>query len=74
MVDFKEIDCGFKYGSVEVTRTAHDERKGWVVLNIKSPKIEIQIYATKTGEIRIFKKEIPHYMERGKTNEYEELC
>jgi hypothetical protein len=30
-----------------------DEKKGWVVLGITTPKQDIQVYVTKTGKIRI---------------------
>jgi hypothetical protein len=50
---YEEILYGFKYGAVEVTRLTSDDKKGWVVLGVKTPKTEIQIYVTKTGKVRI---------------------
>ncbi len=52
-VHFKETDYGFDWGSVKVTRACSDEKKGWVVLLVKTPKEEIQVYVTKTGKVRI---------------------
>lgn len=57
MVPFKETQYGFKYGAVEVTRCCSDEEKGWVVLQLSTPKIkDIQLYVTKTGKIRLSDK------------------
>jgi len=52
---YEEILYGFKYGAAEVTRLTSDDKKGWVVLQVKTPKTEIQIYVTKTGKVRIYK-------------------
>lgn len=50
-------DYGFEYGCVEVTRMMSDDKKGWVVIGLKTPKEDIQIYVTKTGKVRIHNKE-----------------
>ena len=47
------IDYGFRYGSAEVTRLVSDHAKGWVLVGVKTPKQEIQIYVTRTGKIRV---------------------
>lgn len=44
---------GFKYGGAEVMRVASDEKRGWVVLQVKSEKGTVQVYVTKTGKIRV---------------------
>jgi hypothetical protein len=56
-VHYKETTYGFEYGSATISRITSDEKKGWVVLGIKTPKYdtgELQIYITKTGKVRIF--------------------
>jgi hypothetical protein len=55
MVHYKETEYGFEYGSLSVERWISDDKKGWVILGVKSSKTEIQIYATKTGKIRVYK-------------------
>jgi len=47
---YKELPYGFEYGSLSIERCCSDEKKGWVVLHLKSPKLKvpIQIYCTKT--------------------------
>lgn len=52
-IHYKETEYGFQYGAAEVTRICSDEKKGWVVLGVKTPKQDIQVYVTKTGKIRI---------------------
>jgi len=54
IINYEETQYGFKYGSADVSRIACDEDKGWVVVGVKSPKSEVQIYITKTGKIRVF--------------------
>jgi hypothetical protein len=55
MMIYEETNYGFKYGAAEITRIASDDKKGWVVLQVKTPKMVIQIYVTKTGKVRIYK-------------------
>jgi hypothetical protein len=55
MVPFRPLKFGFQFGSISVTRLSTEEEKGCVVIGIKSPKTDIQIYATKTGKIRVYK-------------------
>lgn len=56
-IHFKEIDFGFEYGCAKITRLCSDDTKGWVVLDIHTPKKlydhGIQVYVTKTGKVRI---------------------
>lgn len=57
MIKFEETRYGFKFGSAEVGRMCSDEKKGWVILRVDTPKDNgIQIYVTKTGKIRIHDK------------------
>ena len=55
MTDYAETKYGFRYGSAEVTRICSDEKKGWVIVEVRSPKSDVQVYVTKTGKIRVFK-------------------
>ena len=52
---YKETRYGFEYGAAKVNRVFSDEKKGWVVLGIETPKHKhgLQIYVTKTGKVRI---------------------
>ena len=51
---FNEIPYGFEWGAVKVTRAISDEKKGWVVLMLETPKSNIQVYITKTGKVRVY--------------------
>ena len=55
-MDGKTTDYGFKWGPVEVDRAANDDKKGWVVLMVKTKKHPhgIQVYVTKTGKVRVY--------------------
>lgn len=55
---YKETTYGFEYASAEVNRVTSDDDKGWVVLSVKSPKHDVQLYVTKTGKIRIWKDNV----------------
>ena len=50
----QETQYGFNYGAAEVERMCCDEKKGWVVLGINTPKCRLQVYVTKTGKVRVF--------------------
>lgn len=47
---------GFTFGSATITRLASDEKKGWIVLGVTTPKADLQVYITKTGKIRVSDK------------------
>ena len=53
MITYTETQFGFDYGSAKVTRCMSDEKKGWVVIAVDTPKSRIQIYVTKTGKVRV---------------------
>jgi hypothetical protein len=53
-IHFKYIPYGFEYGSAEVTRIASCEKKEWVVMQVDTPKNNLQIYVTKTGKVRVW--------------------
>jgi hypothetical protein len=48
---FEPTDYGFKWGSLEITRLMSED--GWVVVEARTPKKAVQIYATKTGKMTI---------------------
>ena len=52
---FENTQYGFNYGAAEIERCCSDEKKGWVVLTLKTKKHPqgLQIYVTKTGKVRI---------------------
>lgn len=50
----KETRYGFEYGAAQVTRACSDEKKGWVIIQVKTPKEDIQLYVTRTGKVRVF--------------------
>ena len=51
---------GFNWGAAEVERMANDVNKGWVYINVNSPKPleSLSIYVTKTGKIRVWKNNV----------------
>jgi hypothetical protein len=55
---FAEDQYGFEWGSVKIQRICADEKKGWIVMSLETPKYQgverIQIYVTKTGKVRIY--------------------
>lgn len=53
-VQYSETIYGFTYGAAELVRIHSDDSKGWVILQLKTPKKQLQIYVTKTGKVRIF--------------------
>ncbi len=56
---FKETQYGFEYGAATIERCISDEKKGWVVLLLKTPKSTHQLYITKTGKVRIRREYSP---------------
>lgn len=55
-INYKEIPYGFEFGAAIVTRLFSDEKKGWVTIEVKTKKTDLQIYITKTGKIRVHGK------------------
>ncbi len=53
VMHFKKIKYGFEYGAAILTRLMSDEKKGWVIIGVKTEKENLQIYITKTGKMRI---------------------
>ena len=56
-VHYRETQFGFEYGAAKVTRLTDDEKRGWVVIGIETPRHthhSLQVYVTKTGKVRVF--------------------
>lgn len=59
--EVKPVDTkfGFEWGAARVVRFCDDEKKGWVVIGLETPRHSgadaVQIYVTKTGMVRVFK-------------------
>jgi hypothetical protein len=53
MIHYKLVPYGFEYGPAIVTRISSDDKKGWVVISVETPKQSIQVYVTKTGKVRV---------------------
>ena len=55
MTHYQETEYGFEYGAAKVSRMTSDKQKGWIILQIETPKSpDIQVYVTKTGKVRIY--------------------
>ena len=52
-IPYAELPYGFQFGAAKISRICSDDKNGWVVLDIETPKQTIQVYVTKTGKIRI---------------------
>lgn len=63
---FEQTQFGFNYGAAEISRLASDEEKGWVVIRFKTAKASLQLYATKTGKIRIIDEKTNKEIKGGK--------
>jgi len=55
-VHYKETAYGFEYGAASITRCCSDKKQGWVDIRIETPRTEIELYVTKTGKVRVYKK------------------
>lgn len=57
-VHYAEAAYGFEYGCAKVVRLCSDDKKGWVVIGIETPKFRenggLHVYVTKTGKVRVF--------------------
>ena len=58
MSDTKRTPYGFQFGSATVSCMCSDQRKGWVIIGIETPKHKegqgLQVYVTRTGKVRIY--------------------
>ena len=62
MIHYAETRFGFEYGAAKVERFHSDDRRGWVIIGIDTPRHKLQIYVTKTGRVRVYdgSKEMGH--------------
>lgn len=51
--DNYDIQYGFRFGALDVTRLCSDKEKGWVAVGLKTKRMELQVYVTRTGLIRV---------------------
>lgn len=54
MIESARTPSGFSFGAALVECRASDEKKGWVIVGVKTPKQRLQIYVTKTGKVRVW--------------------
>lgn len=52
-VHIQETSFGFEFGAASITRICSDAKAGWVLMLLRTPKRELEIYVTKTGKIRV---------------------
>lgn len=54
-MELTNTQYGFVWGPVSVERAVSDEKKGWVLLLVKTAKYPygLQVYVTKTGKVRV---------------------
>jgi len=62
---YAETRYGFQWGSATVKRIAYIAERTTVVIGIKTPRADIQVYVTRTGKVRVFRgnrelKEVPN--------------
>jgi hypothetical protein len=50
----KTTEHGFKFGSLDITRTALNDKTGVAVVSIKTSNASFSVRATKTGRMRIY--------------------
>jgi hypothetical protein len=48
---YKETKYGFEFGCAEIRRACPDDTKGWVSLDVETPKGIWSVYITKTGKV-----------------------
>jgi hypothetical protein len=48
---FQETQFGFEWGPVKIER--HVSHKGMVILGIKTEKVDMDFYVTKSGQVKI---------------------
>lgn len=53
-IPYSDDQYGFTYGAAQVSRCMSDKKKGWVLLQVTTPKQGIDIYVTRTGKIRVY--------------------
>jgi len=53
-MNFDRTAYGFTWGAATIERCISDTKNGWVVLSIKTPRQDIQVYVTRTGKVRLY--------------------
>ena len=53
MIGYAPTEYGFSWGAASVQRLCCDAKKEWVLIGIKTPRKEIQVYVTRTGKVRV---------------------
>lgn len=57
LLHFQPTQHGFEWGAAKIVRLFGDDKKGWVVIGLETPRHPghkgLQIYVTKTGKVRI---------------------
>lgn len=54
MTRYEVTQFGFNWGSLDVERACSDSKTGWVTLLLRTEKMSIQVYVTKTGKIKLY--------------------
>ena len=52
-MDFKQTQYGFQWGPVTIERHISDDARGLVVFEIKTAKCNFDVYATRSGMVKI---------------------
>ena len=55
MIRRERTDSGFNFGAAEVSCACADDKAGWVIMMVNTPKASVQVYVTKTGKVRFYK-------------------
>lgn len=53
-IHYRETQYGFEYGAAKIQRAISDEKRGWVLISLETPKCHGQLYVTKTGKVRFY--------------------
>lgn len=64
-IRLERTEGGFKFGAAEVSAMCVDEKEGWSVISINTPKRSLQVHVTRTGQVRIFNQAKGELSEQG---------
>ena len=56
-IPFENQQYGFRWGAATVTRLFSEKRHGWIIIEIRTPKCDWQVYVTRTGKVRVFARD-----------------
>jgi len=51
LVKYEETELGFEWGAMEFTRIGSNPPTGGVQVEIRTPKVVVNVYVTKTGRV-----------------------